>query len=49
MNVVTHVAASEPEGADAQLRPQPTGVFGTATHAVRAAARFAYDLLNDLF
>lgn len=48
MNVVADVATPS-TGGDSLVRRQPDGLFQATTTAVRAAARFAYDLLRDLF
>jgi hypothetical protein len=48
MNLAVDVSPSA-GSVGSQVRRKPRGLVTTTTRAVRAAARFAYDLLNDLF
>jgi hypothetical protein len=49
MNLALDVTALPAKGSRTQVQRRPGGVLRTTTDAVRAAARFAYDLLNELF
>ena len=49
MNLALDVTARPPKESRVQVSRRPGGVLRTTTNAVRAAARFVYDLLDDLF
>lgn len=49
MNLALDVTAQPPQESRARVHRRSGGVLRTTTNAVRAAARFVYDLLDDLF